>query len=166
MQPSLLGASVVVSDDSSADNDSHKQENETFMMTEQTNNISSIKFDSSASFDSVPLQVPRPTVFQTPNEPHADISSNSGDVGVSSMANNWGDWTTQAVLSQNLIAADKVLDEAVDELFNNSDPMTDDVANLDDVWDTSAFGDSEGSTDLGQNDTELGFLLERLIQGN
>jgi hypothetical protein len=60
--------------------------------------------------------------------------------------------------SRKNMAADSILDEAVDELFNR-DPMMEDTQDLDSIWDSAAFGQ-----DAVRDDTQLGFLLERLLQ--
>lgn len=60
--------------------------------------------------------------------------------------------------SRRNMAADSILDEAVDELFSR-DPMMEDTQDLDSIWDSAAFG-----LDAVRDDTELGFLLERLLQ--
>jgi hypothetical protein len=75
---------------------------------------------------------------------------------------NLGGTTTKAGPAAVTAAADSVLDDAVDELFNNSDPV-EDVTNLNEIWDASAFGDLN-EIDRVQNDTQLGYLLERFIQ--
>jgi hypothetical protein len=56
------------------------------------------------------------------------------------------------------MAADSILDEAVDELFSR-DSMMEGTQDLDSIWDSAAFGQ-----DAVRDDTQLGFLLERLLQ--
>lgn len=60
--------------------------------------------------------------------------------------------------SSKNMAADSILDEAVDELFSR-DPMMEDTQDLDSIWDSAAFGQ-----DVIRDDTQLGFLLERLME--
>ena len=59
----------------------------------------------------------------------------------------------------NPTVADSILDEAVDELFKD-DPALQDMSDVDLVWDSSSFG----GEDTVQNDTQLGYLLERLLE--
>jgi len=60
--------------------------------------------------------------------------------------------------SRKNMAADSILDEAVDELFSR-DPMMEDTQDLDSIWDSAAFGQ-----DAVRDDTQLGYLLEMLLQ--
>ena len=60
-------------------------------------------------------------------------------------------------LPMNRTVADSILDEAAEELFLN-DPMMEELGDLN-VWDSTAFGE-----DTVQNDTQLGFLLEQLLE--
>lgn len=58
------------------------------------------------------------------------------------------------------VEADKILDEAVIELFRetkNSD-VVDDSNNFEDIWDGAEFGE-----ETYQDDLQLGFMLERLL---
>jgi hypothetical protein len=63
--------------------------------------------------------------------------------------------------AMNRLVADSILDEAVDELFRDDLSMQEggevDFVN---VWDSSAFG----GEDAVRDDTQLGFLLERLLE--
>jgi hypothetical protein len=142
-------------------------------MPVSTNNIVAVEFDSSVSFDPIPLQVPCPPVYRTSIDPLPMFSGpNVGNNTNNSMAVQPTNWDIMRETSVNhfvsvnhksAAAADHVLDDAVDELFNHSEPMAEDFSNLDDLWDTSAFGDTEGFGTV-QNDTQLGYLLERFIQ--
>jgi hypothetical protein len=85
--------------------------------------------------------------------------------------------TTRAPLTSTIVSiptrrtsittmvADKILDEAVDELFRN-DPMMEDMMDLDDIskmWlssSTAAFGEDI----LVRDDAQLAFLLERILE--
>ena len=59
----------------------------------------------------------------------------------------------------NPAVADSILDEAVDELFKD-DPALQDMSDVDLVWDSSSFGGEDNVRD----DTQLGYLLERLLE--
>ena len=63
--------------------------------------------------------------------------------------------------------ADKILDDAVDELFSD-DPLTNETAdtNLDVLWDDSNGFTFEQQDDGGvglQDDLQLGYMLERIL---
>ena len=155
-----------VSDESSADNDSSQRNfdcHQDIMLSGRrtTTAPAPIEFASSVSFDPIPLQVPCPQVIHTPIQPISMFGSTS-NAGImnSTVLLNMGN--LGGTMTKVTAAADSVLDDAVDELFNNSDPV-EDVTNLNEIWDASAFGDLN-EIDRVQNDTQLGYLLERFIQ--
>lgn len=67
------------------------------------------------------------------------------------------------VASQSLApAADRVLDDAVDELFNST-AVSEDVTNFDDIWDPVVFGEADEDGYI-ENDLQLGNLLETFLE--
>ena len=73
---------------------------------------------------------------------------------------NWDFWTESntGIPAPCGARADQVLDEAVCEIFS-SGALPEVIANLDELWDTTAFGEEKV-----QDDTQLGFLLERFLE--
>jgi hypothetical protein len=54
--------------------------------------------------------------------------------------------------------ADEILDDAAEQLFNN-DPAMSDMQELAEIWDGSEFGE-----DVVQDDIQLGYMLEKLLE--
>jgi hypothetical protein len=54
--------------------------------------------------------------------------------------------------------ADKILDDAAEQLFNN-DPAMSDMQELSEIWDGSEFGEV-----VVQDDIQLGYMLEKLLE--
>lgn len=63
----------------------------------------------------------------------------------------------------DLLEADHILDDAVDELFKDTDAVPDGIANLDDLWDSSGF-EEVGSVGVIENDLQLGNMLETFLE--
>jgi hypothetical protein len=68
-----------------------------------------------------------------------------------SSVSNWIAYSTKRS------AADQILDEAAEELFRNDPVMGE--ADLQDIWDSTAFGEERV-----QDDMQLGYLLEQLLE--
>lgn len=92
---------------------------------------------SGFSLEPTPMKVPARSTLQAP-EPYPLFSI--------------------PIFSSTRDMADHVLDDAVNEIFRN-DPMMEDTQDLDAIWDSTAFGET-----VVQDDTQLGFLLERLLE--
>jgi hypothetical protein len=63
-----------------------------------------------------------------------------------------------AVKTPRSAEADHILDDAVNQIFN-SGPLPEDIASLDDLWDSTTFCD-----ETVQDDTQLGFLLDQFLE--
>lgn len=183
-----------VSDESSADNDSYRMD-QNFAMQTQFGGMPSMEYSSSNSFEPIPLQVPCPQVFHTPMHafPIFPAATNGNGAtgsptlsGVStaqvSTTNKWGEARDVAMISSIAtggfnqctfattsagavpdIAADSILDDAVDELFDSSGPVPENICDLDDLWDPAAFGETN-EVGIIQNDLQLGDLLESFLE--
>jgi hypothetical protein len=175
-----------VSDESSVDHDSHK--NGTSSINVQMRPASVVEFGSIAPFEPIPVQVPRQQIFHTPIQqqqyPMFSSSACASSIGMvsprlsSASSMKWDDLAISSTVMMggyhtfppsSAVAprpvsstADQVLDDAVDELFSNTDVVSEDVANLDDFWDPAAFGEAD---EVGQieNDLQLGNLLETFL---
>ena len=126
------------------------------------------------SFDPIPLQVPQlsfvPQVPLVPNPqqqaivsmPHPATAQQMLMANVQQSQSNSNINTGFADMTSS--APDEILDEAVDELFAD-DPLMTEAETLDGLWDvTSAFGDdATDSIDL-QDDIQLGFMLEKILE--
>ena len=130
--------------------------------------VSSLESSSSSNqFDPLPVQCAGSMSRRLSLEPYPLLSQPTSTFSSSNLSSssNWNSPSTMAPITQSSNArinmqqqqADEILDEAVDELFDE-DPLFADAADLSDVWDSSAFGE-EGV----QDDTQLGFLLEKLM---
>mmetsp|Transcript_18068 Transcript_18068/g.32564 ORF Transcript_18068/g.32564 Transcript_18068/m.32564 type:complete len:425 (+) Transcript_18068:327-1601(+) len=167
--PPVMAVSQV-SDESSADNDSYRRSDNNSLLHPSSMDMAPVEFASSSSFDPIPLQAPCQQVVQTPMQPYPMFAATNNTNGMNPMMaaavapgnNNMGNSSFSRMPMTAPFSADKVLDDAVDELFKDSDPMEDN-ANLNNLWDANAFCDTE---EVGrvQNDTELGYLLERFLQ--
>jgi hypothetical protein len=178
-----------ISDESSSDNDSHWNGYST--VDTQLKPASVIEFRSTARHEPIPLQVPCQQVFHTPIQQHqypmfsyAGCKSSSEmmaphfssapfmqwqDVVVSSTAaiGGYNACPPSASIAPQPISptstADHILDDAVDELFSNTDGDSEDVANLDDLWDPVAFGEADEVGPI-QDDLQLGHILEAFLK--
>ncbi|KAG7368754.1 HSF-type DNA-binding protein [Nitzschia inconspicua] len=110
------------------------------------------------------------------------VASDFPSVGAPTVASamNWGDARNTSVSSAIMggfntscgsmalpisSTADRVLDDAVDELFNSADAVSDGIANLDDLWDPVGFDEAEGVGQI-ETDVQLGNLLESFLEQN
>ena len=110
-----------------------------------------------------------PTLSGAPCAP-TSRSHNWGDAGnISMMAASSGIAAGSAItvnLSSSAApapaSADSILDDAVDEIFNNTG-LPENVGDLDDLWDSDGFGETN---DVGiiENDLQLGNLLESFLE--
>jgi hypothetical protein len=124
-------------------------------------------------------------MFSTANRNNSATNANMMGLGLASAgaaaaaAMKWDGVRNAAAASSSMIGgfcntgpsqialpstADYFLDNAVDELFNNADSASasDDVANLEDLWDPVAFGEAD---EVGRidDDLQLGNLLETFL---
>lgn len=179
-----------VSDESSADNDSHRDGYSCSTMQMQPSSV--VEFCSTSPYEPNSFQVPCQQIFHTPIQQQQQqqqflMSSPAGctsSIGMmaplvsSSSAMKWEDVSISStgmiggyiagapsVVAPQPVSstADHVLDDAVDELFRNTDSVSEDVVNLDDLWDPVSFGETD---DVGriENDLQLGSMLETFLE--
>jgi hypothetical protein len=103
---------------------------------------------ASTLYESVSVQVPANPIIPTldPYPLYTQPSFVSND-----------SWNNVDHFGMDRSEADHILDEAVEELFS-ADPVMGDTEDLDELWDTTAFGE-----DGVQDDTQLGYLLEKFL---
>ncbi|KAL3916215.1 MAG: hypothetical protein SGILL_005278 [Bacillariaceae sp.] len=191
-----VAAAAQVSDESSSDNDSHSHKMDQSVSMQTQSCGMSMRYNSSTTFDPIPLQVPCSQVFHPPMQAFnmfpvatngnvatasptlsgvtsAPVSSTSnwGDTGnVSMMAFSGitssglipGNFTSAPAVAAPTSAADSILDDAVDELFNTG-PIPESIGNLDDLWDSDGFGETK-EAGIIENDLQLGNLLESFLE--
>lgn len=114
---------------------------------------------STAPFEPLPMQMPQ-THMVPSLEPYPIANGISKSNTIASTFNGLQFPFDLASLSR-MTQADDILDEAVDELFNdvNDGVELDQSGDFDRLWDTSEFGE-----DSRQDDLQLGFMLDRLLQ--
>jgi hypothetical protein len=178
-----------VSDESSIDNDSFR--NGSSSVTVQMQPVSVVERSSTARYEPIPLQVPHQEIFNIPIQIHQQqyplfsISGCTSSIGMmapsfpSAPATKWEDvaFTSKGAIGgykatplyAGIVSlpisskADHVLDDAVDELFSNTESVSEDVADLDDLWDPVAFGETDEVGRI-ENDLQLGNLLETFLE--
>jgi hypothetical protein len=113
---------------------------------------------SAVSIEPVNLQVPQ-TLFTPPMDQYP-ILNTSGNA-YNTIANNQVQIPFNLMSTRNRSQADRILDEAVDELFcdaNNNLIDLNQSGDFDQIWDNTEFGDESPEDDL-----ELGFMLDKLL---
>ena len=112
---------------------------------------------SAISIEPVNLQVPQ-TLFAPPIDQYP-IMNTSGNA-YNTIANNQVQVTFNMMSTRNRSQADRILDEAVDELFCDANNLVDlnQSGDFDQIWDNTEFGDESPEDDI-----ELGFMLDKLL---
>lgn len=189
VQPSV-GANHVSSDESSTEGATSYSANS--VAVGQPNLQVPDALSAPISFEPIPLSIPQlsplPKVPVVPQQQQATVMSQSTvqqmlmttvqSQNNSNFSNGFASMTpsrTSVPLSAQAIAVpptnksaaagarDEILDEAVDALFAD-DPLMNETETLDGLWDTtSAFGDETNVVSL-QDDIQLGFMLEKILE--
>jgi hypothetical protein len=112
---------------------------------------------SAVSIEPVNLQVPQ-TLF-TPPMDNYPIMSTCGNA-YNTIANNQVQVPFNMMQTRNRSQADRILDEAVDELFCDANNLVglSQSSDFDQIWDNTEFGDESPEDDI-----ELGFMLDKLL---
>lgn len=113
---------------------------------------------SAVSIEPVNLQVPQ-TLFTPPMDQYP-ILNTSGNA-YNTIASNQVQIPFNLMSTRNRSQADRILDEAVDELFSDANNNLVDLnqsGDFDQIWDNTEFGDESPEDDL-----ELGFMLDKLL---
>jgi hypothetical protein len=147
-----------------------------------------VEFCSTVPYEPIAFQVPCQPILHPPQEqqPQFPMSSPAGCISSIGMmtpllsSSPFMKWEAIPISSAAMIGgdiagppsapvepvsstADHVLDDAVDELFRNTDDVSEDGVNLDDLWDPVSFGETD---EIGriESDLQLGNMLETFLE--
>lgn len=116
---------------------------------------------SLVSIEPLPVQVPQARIVPSLDQYSMMNQANMIPRNTLQMSFPQTPFNFAAVFNNSKLNADQVLDDAVDELFNDANNFVelDEGADASGMWDTAEFGQESREDDL-----HLGFLLDKLLE--